>query len=116
MVISSLVFAMFSSVAFVRIKKFTICRYDVSIVVFSVKDTLVLALCFDASSVHSAEETDFFMKKWESYIATPSCFPLVSHANLKLLRNPIIKVESKMSKVYGFICAFIRFNILLMCL
>lgn len=64
-------------------------------VVLSVKVTLVLDLHFDASHGCSAEEIDFFIKKWKRNIATPLCIPFVSHANLKFHRNPMIEIGSK---------------------
>lgn len=53
------------------------------------------------------------MRKWDGHIAAPSCPTLVSHANLKSLRNPIIEVGLKGWKVCDFLRAVISFDILL---
>lgn len=56
------------------------------------------------------------LKKMNSQIAAPSCTLLVSHANFYLHKNPTIEIGSKGlkgSKTYDFICAVIRFAILL---
>lgn len=84
-----------------------------SVVVFPAEVSLALALCFDASLLCSAKGSNFIMKKRKSHISAALCILLVSHANLKLHRSLIIEIESKGSKLCGFICVIMHFVVLL---
>lgn len=82
-----------------------------SAVFFALDTTLDLAFGSDANRDCSAENTDFFMKKWKSYMATLSCAPLVSQSSVKLHKNPIIVFGSKRPDAWGLICAIVRFAV-----
>lgn len=114
LLISSSVSAIFSSVAKVRNRWLTTWRHVVKVVVFPLDGILVWALCFVSSLVMSTFEADFFMKNLNSQISLPSCIPLVSHDNLKLHRNPIIGLDSKVSKICDLMWAVTHFFILWM--
>lgn len=83
---------------------------------FLVEATLVLALCFDARRVCSAEVADLSMNKRKSDITGLSCTTLLSHATLKLHRNSIMKIRLKGLNLFCFICAVIPFDIFLILL
>lgn len=61
-------------------------------------------------------QTDFFIKKWKSHIASSSDIQFSSHANLKLHRNrnPLTETGLERSNLCGFVCVVMRFDILLM--
>lgn len=76
-----------------------------------------LFFCFDIwfQQRMQPERRRFFnKKKRESLIFAPLWIPLVSFASLKLHTNLIIKIRSKKWEKGVFICAGIRFDILLM--
>lgn len=59
----------FSSVANDRNRYLAAGGYVVNVVVLAPKDTLVLALCFDAVGVCCTEKVNLFKKKWINHIA-----------------------------------------------
>lgn len=56
------------------------------------------------------------MKKWNGNKAALLWTPLVSQANLKMFREPMIEMWSKALKVCTFVCAVMRFAVLEMSL
>lgn len=69
---------------------------------------LVVASYFDDSRICSVEEADFLMMEQKSHIAAPSCILLVSHANLKVLINSMLKIGSEWQKyVVSFVLSYI---------